>query len=418
MKDALSEILSIDLVQYAHSQGYTEKIRAKSSVNWTALKNPVTNDKIRIKQSDPMLYQNQDPGLDKDRGNVINFCINRLQGSVIPIFPPEKKNYAEAFKILKKYTGQVVPEPVFLETRGNSDKVLNKNKIKNLRPITGNTSMYLLEKRGIDPNLLHHPMFKGTIMEAPVVMQNDKVIFNTAFLKTDIDNKILGYVAHFYSSKQKQNLKRVFQLRPGLYKSNPIGVVDNLYLCETAIDAISHFQIHRPEKAMYASFGGQITPEEIQEIDVLLKKTGPQTRIVSITDNDYSGSQYDFKIALGLYNLRKPQDPIEYHQFENTQKIIIHKNNAIDIESLKKDMGNILLTEIQPTSEQHLLSYLQAVSTKTATIIEWPRSRSRAHHLFLEPLTKQIHKLNGIEYQTNKPVLKDWNDHILSLKKK
>ena len=98
MNDALQQILRIDLVQYAHSLGYTEKIRAKSSVRWTVLKNPATHDQIRIKASDPMMYSNNDPGLDQDRGNVINFCINRLEGSIVPSFKPEKAQYAKAFK--------------------------------------------------------------------------------------------------------------------------------------------------------------------------------------------------------------------------------------------------------------------------------------------------------------------------------
>lgn len=418
MNDSLQEILRIDLVQYAHSLGYTEILRAKSSVRWTVLKNPSTNDKIRIKLGDPMMYSNNDPGLDQDRGNVINFCINRLDGSVIPSFKPEKAQYAKAFKTLKSYIGQVTPEGIFHEVKEHSQKALDRNKIKNLRPFTGITSMYLLEKRHIDPNLLHNPLFKNMIMEAPVQMANKKVIFNTAFLKTDMEENITGYVSHFYSSKEKKNLKRVFELRPSLFKSSLIGKPNKLLLCETAVDAISHYELHRPENIMYASFGGQVIVDEIREIHELLKKLDTNTTIVSITDNDYSGSQYDLKIALELFNMDHPDNTIENLQLASSNKIILHGDNSIDIDNLKKEMTEIFNSEMDIKTDKHLVPYFQFAKTKTMTIIEWPRSKERKHHLFLHPLIKAIHQLNKRSFQFNKSSLKDWNDQLVSSKKK
>ena len=418
MNDALQQILKIDLVQYAHSLGYTEKIRAKSSVRWTVLKNPATHDQIRIKASDPMMYSNNDPGLDQDRGNVINFCINRLEGSIVPSFKPEKAQYAKAFKTLKSYIGQVTPEAVFHEVKDYSKKVLDKNKIKNLRPFTGITSMYLLEKRNIDPNILHNPLFKNMIMEAPVPMANGKVIFNTAFAKTDIDENITGYVSHFYSSKEKKNLKRVFELRPTLFKSSFVGKPNTLFLCETAVDAISHYEMHRPKDIMYASFGGQVIQDEINEIQLLLQKMENNSTIVSITDNDYSGTQYDLKIAVELYNIKHPENHIEYLQLSSSNKIVIHDENDIDIDVLKKNMMAIFNEEMDQNIDKHLLPYFNFAKTKSMTVIEFPRSKERKHHLFLQPLIRSVHKINGQNFQFNKSNLKDWNDELKLSKKK
>ena len=108
MKDSLNDFLNIDLVNYAYSRGYTEIKSGKQSATWISLKNPSTNDHIRIKaKANPMLYNNNDTNLSQDRGNIINFVINRLEGPIIENPRPSRELFNNAFTILKEITGNI-----------------------------------------------------------------------------------------------------------------------------------------------------------------------------------------------------------------------------------------------------------------------------------------------------------------------
>ncbi len=426
MKDSLTEILTSDLMHYAHTKGYIEKDTRKSSTNWIVLKNPTTNDKIRINskgRNGTMFFQNNDPGLDMDRGNIINFCINRLDGFPNPTPKPSKDQFKKAFSLLKAFIGDPDIEKITFKSKVQTGTSAS-TKLKEIRQRTSLTDKYLKEHRSIDPHILNLPLFAGTIAESKAVMPNGTVIHNTAFLKKDAQNNTVGYTTHFYSKRKNKQEKIVNQIKEGLYYSNFEKTPNNIFITETAVDALSHFELIRPKEAAYISLEGQISPDKIKIVQELFNAKGSPKNILSITDNDYAGYQFDLKLAVGLHNLKQPQNPIEMIQNDNYTRFVLQGNTDFSTQ-IKNNTIAIFDKETTVFGNQHLKSYLNIGFTKNFSFIELPRDKSRKLFRFYEPLTKAIYKLNNIQYFNNKAPstseklhpIKDWNE-MLQLKKK
>lgn len=421
MKDSLQDILVADLPQFAFTQGYTEMDKNKSSTNWLVLKNPGTNDKIMINKKGRngiMFFRNTDPGLDQDKGNIVNFCINRLSGFPNPTPKPSKEEYKEGFKILKSFIGQPeIEKYTFKETKITGAS--SNSKLKEVRERTKLTSDYLSKYRAIDPKILDHPLWAGTIGESKAVMPNKSVIFNTAFLKKDIQGNTVGHVTHYYSAKKSAHQKIVNEKKEGLFYSNFKDGAKDFYLGETAIDCLSHYQVVQPKDANYISIEGQISENKIKLVNELIDTKGKPEKLISITDNDYSGYVFDLQMAIGIYNHNNPEKPIETIQNENFTRYVLHGRPDI-ADKLKEQTSNILNQEALVYKSEHLKPYLNIGYTKDFSFLELPRDKKRKLFKFMNPLTTQIHKQNNIEYiKQNPPSLsnkleptKDWNEYL------
>jgi len=421
MKDSLNDILVSDLPKFAYTQGYTEIDKNKSSSNWLVLKNPGTNDKIMINQKGRegiMFFRNTDPGLGQDKGNIVNFCINRLGGFPSPTPRPSKPQYKEAFGILKSFIGAPEIENItYTKTAktGTSPSV----KLKELRERTDLTSDYLLKHRGIDPKILNHPLWAGTVAESKAVLPNKMVIYNTAFLKKDVEGNTVGYVTHYYSAKKAAHQKIVNEKKEGLFYSNFMGRPYDIYIGETAIDCLSHYQVVNPEKPVYISIEGQISQNKIKLVNELLDAKGKPNNILSVTDNDYSGYVFDLQMAIGIHNHKNPDSPIETIQNENFTRYVLHGRPNISY-PIKSETIDIFNKEAMLFGGQHLKPYLNIGFTKNFSFVELPRDKKRKLFRFLKPLTTAIYSQNDIIYCKDIPPnigkrlepTKDWNEYI------
>lgn len=421
MKDSLNDILVSDLPKFAYTQGYTEIDKNKSSSNWLVLKNPGTNDKIMINQKGRqgvMFFRNTDPGLEQDRGNIINFCINRLGGFPNPTPKPDKPEYKEAFKILKSFIGAPeIKDYSFQKTKKTGAST--SAKLKELRERTELTSKYLSKYRNIDPNILDHPLWAGTVAESKAVLPNDMVIFNTAFLKKDVQGETVGFVTHYYSGKKSAHQKIVNEKKEGLFYSNFNGSPESVHIGETAIDCMSHYQLTSPEKPFYISIEGQISDNKIKLVNELLDAKGRPNNIRSVTDNDYSGYVFDLKMAVGIHNHNNPDSPIETVQNENFTRYVLHGRPHIS-NMVKTGTEDIFSKEAMVLMGEHLKPYLNIGYTKNFSFIELPRDKKRNIFRFMKPLTKAIYAENGIRYNKEIPPnignrlvpTKDWNEYL------
>ena len=426
MKDQIESFLNLDLVQYAYKAGYSELKSGKESKTWISLKNPSTGDHIRIKTRPfPMHYNNNDANLSQDRGNIINFVINRLDGLIMENPKPSKEMFAAAFKILREETGDIMINDIKLNFKKSEDVSITeyaKTKIKNIQDCTEYSVNYLEKIRLINPSVLENPLFIGKIKESPVPMENKKVIGNICFVKTDLDDKITGIVTHYHSSKKNENIKRVYELKDNIWISNRVNNPKNLIYGESAIDCLSHYEINNPKSICYASTEGEASPEKLKNIFNLynnLKENSSEATITSITDNDYQGNNYDLKLALFFYNQINVNNPIERIQENNLIKYVIHGHlNGVNLTDLKEKMLNLIRVEA-PSNHKLFTPYLNLVETKDYTIITVPyKEKDQKISHFLKPLTTSIHKLNNIKYFNHKSNCKDWNEDLQNLKKK
>lgn len=425
MKNIKEVALSVDLIEYAFSKGYTEKVKGKQSSNWVTIKNPSTSDTIRIKKhSNPMVYNNNDPNLEMERGNIVNFVLNRISGYAVANQNPSSEQFREAFKILEKDLGQVSTDTLFNKKNeftlssnySNSDDA--KKKIKNLQDPSNFSYDYLNKHRNINPDIIHHPIFSGKFKESPVIMPNGKVICNLAIVKTNLENMPTGIVTHFFSSRDQKCNKSVYDISENIWKSNPLGNVKALIYGETAIDVLSHFEIFSPKDCMYASIEGNISNGKLEPMFELFKSLGDNVKLVSITDNDYSGYSYDIKTAVFFHNKLNPQNPIEVIQEQNYIKYVMHGNLKIgvDFKKVKEDMLQYLRLE-SPDKHSLFSPYLNLIQTKDYTIFEVPYKKEQDKVcLFLKPLIELLFKNNNIEFVQHKAKCKDWNEELIQKK--
>lgn len=431
MKDSLNDFLNLDLVNYAYSRGYTEIKSGKQSTTWISLKNPSSGDHIRIKTKPlPMVFNNNDANLSQDRGNIVNFVINRLEGPVIENPRPSRELFNNAFTVLKETTGDIEVKVNFTKSENLDIKDYVKSKLKNIQDCTDFSRKYLAEVRNIDPSILDIPLFSGKIKESLVPMKNGKVIGNICFLKTDLNGTGTGIVVHYpkvvtekdergNDVKKKINEKRVYELKDNIWISNVINNPKILIYGESAIDCLSHYEIKKTPGACYASLEGADSEEKNKKLLELYNHLGNNTTLCSITDNDYNGINYDLKIAIHLYNQKNYKNPIERVQEPNSIKYIVHGElKGIDINALKEKMLLFLKAEA-PNNHQLFTPYLNLVQLKDKTIINVPfKDNNQKVSGFLKPLIEAIHQANDVKFYNRKSISKDWNEDLQETKKK
>lgn len=423
-KELVQNCLDIDLLQYAQRQGY-EIVQGKTSTTFVSLKNKSNGDHIRIKKNvSPMVFTNNDAQLEyMERGNIINFVINRANGMVTSNPKPTGIQFRDAFNQILS----VSLDPNFKNNfktekskpRENNNSIDDvKYKIKDLNEVSSYTYNYL-KLRNIDENIIHAPIFAGKIKESPVRMANDKVINNIAFVKTDNENKITGFVTHYHSSKDKQNIKRVYELEDNAWKSNVFDNTKHLFFGESAIDCISHYELMNPPNAAYISYEGQTSEKKLNALfDNFMQLQDTQhssINLISITDNDYQGHVYDLQTAIHFNNKLNFDQPIETTILPNTIKYIFHGHlPKTDLIELKEQMKQYLRLEC-PQTHNFILPYLNLVQMKDFTIIEIPfkiQTQKEQPFLFLRPLTKAIFDNTNVNFVLRKSNTKDWNEQL------
>jgi len=416
-KDSLNDVLNIDLVYFAQKNGYTERVSGKETSKWISIKNPSTGDKIRIRTKPlPMVYNNNDAGLSQDRGNIINFVINRQDGLVFPNPKPDKTQFSNAFNTLKKELGEIPVERTINTEKLNTEKEklikFNKKQISDIVDCTERSFYYLEKIRNLDRQIVQHPIFKNKIKESPVLMENGTIIGNICFVKTNIDNSVTGIVTHYHSAKSKENIKRVYETKDNIWISNSDDKTDKLIYGESVIDCLSHFTMNQPQNCAYASLEGEYTKTKFEKLfEFYHHIQNPQ--IISITDNDYNGNVYDLKIAIALYNKANPEKTIETLAQQNCNKLIFHnKFEHTNIEELKEKMRKIILAETS-NNYQPFIDKFNLVETKNNISVDLPYKfeKTKISH-YLKPLVEAIHKENNVSFSFQKSISKDWNQDL------
>jgi len=237
---------------------------------------------------------------------------------------------------------------------------------------------YFVNQRGIEKATLDSPLFKGSIIQGnkthrvdkdgnnvaiPVYMNNVVYPFKQS---PEATNQEMTSLLQQYSKKFPVGDKMVDKLfAPGDGKRNaawfsnipPGGKVTDLYVVENPLDALSHYQLHKPETALYMATGGRPAAGQIQLIDEIAAKYGVQHKHLSF-DNDMAGHSFDTQYLASKtqqYGLKQvPDKPdefvVEFRQLKPEQEHAL-KAAVKDIPNVKKDDKGTVQVHVKTPEE-------------------------------------------------------------------
>lgn len=123
--------------------------------------------------------------------------------------------------------------------------------------------------------------------------------------------------------------------------------VKNVFIAESAIDAISFYELHQSEidfsDSCFCSVGGYITENQINNILTAF----PKAQIHTCFDSDLAGILYDIRVHSALMNykisLKKENENI---LFQVNEKTFLIPCESVSLEEFSKKMNDIILMKI------------------------------------------------------------------------
>lgn len=118
---------------------------------------------------------------------------------------------------------------------------------------------------------------------------DDRKIVNTAFPLNSEDGTI-GLII------RNKNLKEIDGFRDvGLWSSSQVVDPKSIIITESPIDSLSHYQLHKPEKAIYYSTGGSLSSNQPTLLQNEIYQLKPE-KVVLANDNDLGGVKSNIHI--------------------------------------------------------------------------------------------------------------------------
>jgi len=143
------------------------------------------------------------------------------------------------------------------------------------------TSSYL-EGRGITSETLQNPLFKNRILKG----------FEGAVIFPHFNGEgACGYEVR--SEKLKTFTKKGIK---GLWYSQVPKQLDRIIFTESAIEALSHYQLKKPDNAAYFSPGGNWDPDTVGRLIEKVIQKYPTVEVVSAFNNDDGGDKHTRKL--------------------------------------------------------------------------------------------------------------------------
>jgi hypothetical protein len=269
----------INLVQYAREQGY-EIDKQKSCRSSKCLRHP-SGDKIivaRDRVDEHWIYFSVRD--DRDKGTIVDFVQMREKGA----------DLAEVRRILRRWLGRpepLVPSPHDLVTPVERDRAvaaaayLAADQVSNLR---------YLNERGLRRETLSDPQFAGT-------WRRDPRHGNALFVHRDRDG-ISGF--------EKKNRSFTGFATGGektFWYSDPVDNVTRLVVAESAIDALSHYQLRPQSNTRYMSFAGEMSSRQVGLLTQAAAKLPKGGEVVLAVDSDMAADQFVRRLTASLAGL-------------------------------------------------------------------------------------------------------------------
>jgi Protein of unknown function (DUF3991)/Toprim-like len=303
----------VSIIQIAEHLGYT--YNKSKGQNKPQYEHP-NGDKVIISHphdNSRQVYFNRDGS--NDRGSVIDFIKNRLSNFRNISYQKEMDGVNQ---VLKQFANMpIIHNPIPRVEKSNFD--INQFIVTPSAPSSeeGNIiSLKYLTKRGLDNKTL-------TVFQKHIVLVQEK---------QNEQYKNIGF-----PYKNERGEVKGFELRNTQFRGHARGsdkessvwmanlalrkeMTRNVFLFESAIDAMSFYQIYQNkydfQQSAFISFGGALAPKQIDTVINSFKNA----RFLSGFDNDYNGNMYDIMFEKRL----NPKFDIDFKRDEN-QIIAIQK---------------------------------------------------------------------------------------------
>ncbi len=409
----------IKLIDYALVNGY-QIDKEKSTVAWIKMRNEGTGDNIMI-NSKKNLYYNMD--YQNDKGDVIQFTCNRLNGSVS--VDNSKEAFYKSIVSLNKTLGNFLQDDNKKIIADKDKYITKKEQITAIQKTSWNhvpinDYNFLNQKRAISMETLKSDYFTDRLFNTYVKMPSGHLITNTAFGKY-INNELVGLEV------RNNTIKNVLGDHNGVFYSNTDNMksIDGIFYAESVIDIASCIELlnansnfNKQKNYCFISFSGNLYESKLNTILQDLDKLPitKNTEYISITDNDFDkeenkkpGKDYDVLFTAALIN--KNITPLNYtsndtfYNFEFTQK------KDIDVSALKDIVAAHakVISSTIPLTEQYG-KFIILKEDENILSLNLPKGLP-LEQISFKPILQAIDAQHL--YIAHKPkIANDWNDEL------
>jgi hypothetical protein len=392
----------ISIIDVAKAIGYSDRTQwakeKKSSAN-PCLQN-ASGDQIIISHPNNLskqLYFN--PQDTSDKGDLITFVKRKLNLDTKGI-----NEYLTSFLTNQPLIKNTRPEWDMNGSIETPDKEFKAFYFQ-FSDLTKDNLAYLFN-RGITAESLTSNAFKGFFKSVKIpVFRNGKMVSHSdeSFVSVQHREKMYGPVTgvdyrnaeihkHGVSSKKSTSV--------GI--SNVPANVDHVFIAESGIDAISHYQHTKPgNKVVYIVTGGNLTIGQLKAIEGIQKELEQDSPIKTtlLFDNDQAGAMYDLKFIVHTVNRLNDADIL--HLEHNKETVTIE----INVDPLPVKISQALLSAAHQSKMQVNVDQGQLNITVNK---DFSQMRS------LSDLLIKACSIEDILHIEKSPVLNDWNDVLKS----
>lgn len=422
-EDILAESKILDT---ALSTSYGYKInKSESTKKWMKLEHPL-GDKIIINTEKNLFFN---PNNDNDKGDVIQFVCNRINGSTFINVDKTAETFYKALVEINKSFGNhlntensniINDKNNFLEKK-EKHQAMQENKWNHI-PIKDYN--FLTQERNISIDVLKSKYFKDRIFNTYMNMPSGHTMTNTAFGKY-INNELVGLEV------RNKSIKVVLGDHNGIFYSNTEGMkkIDAVFYAESVIDIASAIEILQANPKFsqdldycFVSFSGNLYESKMTNIinDLSNLPISENTKFISLTDNDISkeenkksGKEYDIMFTAALIN--KFITPVE--QSKNEINFIFKFDKSFEKKTEINKLTSIVEKQNNYIDQNFSLNerFGKYVIFKDNTL-NIPRSIN-LEAVFFNDILKSINGANlYIPHKAKQG--NDWNDNLKFIKKK
>ena len=256
----------IPLVQYAAERYGYERDRRESSVACHVLRQPSTGDKIVVRRDDDGHWTYFSVRDDRDHGTIVDFVGRRGRHASL----------GEVRQELRQWLGSSRPVPDYAPPPARRDPGRSPADAF-LAARAADASPYLAS-RGLSSETLRDPRFART--------WRIDARGNVLFVHKDDDEVITGF-----EIKNRGFTGFATGGTKAAWRSARCEGDRALVVTESAIDALSHYQLHPEGRSTtrYVSTAGQPSPSQMDLLDRVFARLPFDTTVVAAVDSDAAG---------------------------------------------------------------------------------------------------------------------------------
>jgi hypothetical protein len=266
----------INLVQYAIDRYGYQRDRRESSRASHVLRRPVTNDKIIVRQAADGHWTYFSVRDDRDHGTIIDFVQARGRHDSLGHVREELRQWLGTARPWRDFGVPCAPA-----SPADPDAIE-----KAFRAASRADNCPYLNARGIRPETLRHPRFAGRWGLGPHG--------NALFVHTTEAGDVTGY-----EIKNRGFTGFATGGTKSAWQSAAQPTDRAIVLTESAVDALSYFQLH-PDSASrtrFLSTGGAPSTRQVEILERTFAQLPPTTRVVVALDSDDAGAKLASPIA-------------------------------------------------------------------------------------------------------------------------